>query len=99
RHEAVPARFLDVIRNRRGELVGGGALDRLVAEAADAIELGLVKPVEERVEVGISLARKADDESRADGELGTDRAPAPDALERLFLRGRPFHPLEHIRAR
>src|SRR5262245_30380846 len=85
RHEAVPARFLDIVRDESGEVVGDGALDGLVTEAADAIELGLVEPVEEQVEVGVGLAREADDEGRADGEFRADRAPGLDALQRFFL--------------
>src|SRR5262249_18769467 len=89
RHEPVPARLFDVVRNERGEIVGGRALHWLVAKAADAIELCCIEPVDELLEIGVGLAREADDEGRADGELRADRAPGPDAIERLFLRGRP----------
>src|SRR5262245_6622981 len=97
RHEPMPARLFDVVRNRSSKVVGSRALHWLIAEAADAIELGCVEPIEELLEVGVGLARESDDESRADGELWTDRAPCPDALERFFLRGRPPHALEHVR--
>src|SRR5205807_9145272 len=38
-HEGVPARLRYLGRNRRGQVVGDRAGDRLVAEAADAVEL------------------------------------------------------------
>src|ERR1700722_14840196 len=47
RHEAVPALFLDLGRHRRAEIVGRGAGDRLVAKAADSIELGLAEPFQQ----------------------------------------------------
>ncbi len=79
------------------DVVGSRAVDRLVAEAADAIEPGVAEPVEEGLEIILALAREADDEGRADGEIGTDVAPAPDALQRLVLVGGPAHRLEHRR--
>jgi hypothetical protein len=69
------------------------------AAAADPIELGLAQPVEQELEVRIGLAREADDEGRADGEIGADAAPAPDARQGLLLGGRPLHAPEHIGAR
>src|SRR5262245_66055057 len=93
----MPARLLDVVGNRSGKVVGGRALHWLIAEAADAIELCCIEPLDELLKVGVGLTREADDEGRTDGELRAGRAPGPDALERLFLRGRPPHPLEHVR--
>ena len=58
--------------------------DRLVLEAADAVELGLVEPVEQQLEVLLGLAGEADDEGGADREAGQTVAPAPDALERVL---------------
>ena len=55
------------------------AVDRLVAEAADAIERGFVEPVEQHLEVLLGLAREADDEGRAQRQIGADLAPARDA--------------------
>ncbi len=87
-HEAVPALFLHLFRHGAGEVVGRRAGDRLVAEAADAGELGLAHPVEQELEVLLGLAGEADDEGRADGEVGAHLAPAADALQRLLLRAR-----------
>ena len=98
RHEAMPALLLHLGRDGCREIVGDARRDRLVAEAADAIELRLVEPVEQQLEILVGLAGKADDEGRADGEIGTDLAPALDALQRLLLRRRPLHALEHVGA-
>src|SRR5690349_2421560 len=83
--------------SRRLEIVCCRARDRLIAEASDAIEFGLVEPVEQHLEIGIGLARETYDECRANGELRTNLAPAPDAFERLLLGRRPPHPLQHVR--
>src|SRR5262249_14319143 len=86
-HEAMPALLLHRLAER--------ARNRLVTEAADAIEFCLIKPIEQASEILFTLAGKADDEGRADGEIGADVAPAGDALQGLLLRGRPFHPAQH----
>ena len=66
-HEALPAALLDLVgHGLEAEIVGAGARDRLVFEGADAIELGLVEPVEQHAEILLGLAGKADDEGRAD---------------------------------
>ena len=97
RHEAMPALFLDVVgHDAARQVVGGRAAHRLVSEAADAIERGFVEPIEQDLEIGLGLAGKADDEGRAERQIGADLAPARDALERLFLRGRTLHALEHV---
>ena len=62
--------FLDRLGDERREIVGGGASDRLVAEAADPIELGLAEPVEQQREILFGLAGEPDNEGRADGEAG-----------------------------
>ena len=98
-HEPVPALVLDLLRHRIGQPIGGGAVDRLEAEAADAVELGFLQPGEQFLEIGIRLAGKADDEGRADGELRADLTPLVDTVERLRLRRRPPHRLEHARRR
>src|ERR1051326_9362871 len=59
RHEAMPAFFLLGVGHRRREIVGDRALDRLVAEAADAIEGGLVEALEQQIEIPIGLDRKS----------------------------------------
>src|SRR5262245_29592723 len=58
RHEAIPAFFFDFARDGRGKVVGHSALHRLIAEAADAIEFGLVEPFEQEVEVRRSEERR-----------------------------------------
>src|SRR5581483_2436975 len=77
-HQPVPALLLDLVRDRGAERIRGRALDRLVAEAADAIELGFGEPVEQQCKIFLGLARKTYDEARAQGEIGADLTPAPD---------------------
>jgi hypothetical protein len=59
-----------------GQGVRAGAGDVLVLEAADAVELRLVEPVEQVPEFRLGLAGVADDEGRAQREVGAGRAPA-----------------------
>src|SRR5262249_18045562 len=94
-HEAMPALLLDRLGNGGRKLVGARPRDRLVTEAADAIELRVIEPIEQESEILFTLAGKADDEGRADGEVRADLAPAGDALQGLLLSGRPFHPAQH----
>ena len=75
-HEARQALLLHFLGHRIGQLVGGRAVDRRIGERADAIELRLVEEVEQLLELGFGLAREADDEGRADGEVRADLAPA-----------------------
>ena len=96
-HETVPALLFDLVRHRRAEIVGGGAIDRLVAEAADPVERGFAEPIEQQREVGLGLAGKTDDEGRAQGDVRADRAPSADALQRPFLSGGAAHPPQHLR--
>src|SRR5215472_9963536 len=96
-HEAVVALGLDLLGHGRGEIVGGGAAHRLILETADAIESGFVEPVEQDGEILLGLAREADDEGRAQRDVGADLAPARDARERLLLRGGAPHAAEHVR--
>src|SRR5690606_6808089 len=97
-HEAVPAGLLDLVGyDRQAEIVRAGALDRLVLEAAGAIDPRLLEPVEQHLEILVRLARKADDEGRAQGEIGAFLPPAADALQRLFLVRRSAHVLQHCR--
>ncbi len=69
--------------------------DGLVLEAADAVELGFAHPVEQELEVFLGLARKADDERRAHGEIGADLAPLGDAVRGLLLMRGAAHGLQH----
>ena len=73
----------------KSEIVGRRARDGLVFEGADAVEPGFLQPVEQKGEVLLGLAGKTDDERRADRQIGADRAPGADALQRLFLIAGP----------
>src|SRR5581483_10013067 len=93
-HQPVVALLLDLLRHVTVETVRGGALDIFVFEATDAIQLRLAEPVEEALEVLLRLAGEADDESRANGEIGADLAPFRDAFQGpLLVAGAP-HGLE-----
>src|SRR5262249_61647272 len=50
-HEAMPALLLHRLGNGDRKLVGERARDRLVTEAADAIELCLIEPIEQELEI------------------------------------------------
>src|SRR5262249_32946188 len=98
-HEAMPALLLHGIPDRCRKIVTHSAGNGLVAEAADAIELGFLEPIEQEREILLGLTREADDEGRADGQRRAGFAPAPDAVERLLLGGGAAHAFEHVRAR
>ena len=68
-------------------------------EAADAVELRFVEEGQQFLEFGVGLAREAGDESRADRDVGADRAPGADARQRVLGVGRALHKLENPRAR
>src|SRR5690606_41438376 len=59
----------------------------------------LVEPLEEELEVLVRFPRKADDERRAQHEVGNGRAPLADPLERSCLCGGPPHRFQDPRAR
>src|SRR4051794_36568201 len=90
-HEAVPALALHLLRHGCSEVVCRRAGDGLVFEAAGAVDLRLVEPVEKQRKIRLGLAREADDEGRADGKIRHRRAPRPDALEGLCPVARPAH--------
>src|SRR5580704_12040268 len=93
----MPAFLLDGIRNRRAEIVGGCPLDRLIAEAADAIERGFVEPVQQCREFLFGFAWEPDNKGRAQADVRTGSAPRANTVERLLLSGRPAHPSKHTR--
>src|SRR3546814_2944 len=97
-HEARQPLLLHVLVDRVRQLVGLRTFHRRVGERADAVELRLVEEIQQFLELGLSLAREADDEGGADGEVRADRTPALDAFKRLVYRTRPLHQLEHARA-
>src|ERR1700704_5970293 len=69
-HEAIPTLLLHLARDQRRKVVRNGAFYRLVTEAADAIELRLIEPVQQELKNLIALAPQADDEGGAGGEGG-----------------------------
>ena len=82
-HGSDAAALLLYLVDGGGEVVGGGARDRLIAEAADAIELRLGEPIEQELEIRLGLAREADDE--VERMVRSDSiAPARDALQRVL---------------
>ncbi len=83
-HEARVALLLDLFGHRAIERIGARAGDRRILEAADAIELRLIEPVEQHLEVGVGLAGKADDEGAAQREFRAFAAPAVNALQRVL---------------
>src|SRR6185437_7894382 len=74
-HETDPALFLHFLGDMSRERIGAGALDGRVLEAADTVELRLVHPVEQLLELRFGLAGEPDDESTADHQVGTGPAP------------------------
>jgi hypothetical protein len=56
-----------------GQVVRPRPGDVFVLEAADPVELRLVQPVEQGLELGLGLARIADDEGRAQDDIGAVR--------------------------
>ena len=81
------------------ECVRRCAGDRLIFEAADAIDLGFLEPVEQIGKVGIGLAGEADDEGGAQRQLRALLAPLLDPRQRLVLRRRALHGFQDFRAR
>ena len=69
-HSFAVAGFFDSRRNLVGHF--GGAASRFLGVGKDAhsIELGVLDKAEEGIELGIGLAREADDEGGANGEVG-----------------------------
>ena len=99
RHEPRPAVFPHLGRNRIGQRIRRGAVDRRVGEAADAVELCRFEKREELAELGFRLARESGDERAADDEVRAHRAPRLDAPQRaLRVRG-TLHELQDARAR
>src|SRR6202042_2139303 len=68
-----------------------------IFEAADPVELRLVHPVEQLFELGLRLARKADDERAANDEIRAFRAPRFYPRESVYRVRGPAHPLQHRR--
>src|SRR5438876_4813901 len=95
-HQAMPALLLHCVGDGGRKLVDARTRHRLITETADAFELGLFEPVEQKAEVRFALAGKADDEGGADAEIGADLAPARGAARWLFLCRRAAHPPQHF---
>ncbi len=99
-HEAVPAVMLLILIDLfEAEIIGFGAVHGLVFEAAHAVEFRFLQPIQHVIEIGLGLAGEADDEGRADGEVGADFAPLLDPLQHLVLIARTLHRLQDLRAR
>src|SRR3546814_9824482 len=99
RHDALVAFFLDLFGHLIVEGIGLRAGDGLEAEGADAVELRFVEPVEEILEITLGFAGEADDEARADRDVGGDGAPVLEALKHLGFVRRALHALEDAWAR
>ncbi len=99
-HEAVPALFLHLLRHgvRRVSFAGAPS-HRLVLEAADAVELGFIEPVEQQFEIRLGLAGEADDEGRAQREVGQISRQRAMRSSVFSCAAGPLHALQHIRAR
>ena len=100
RHEAVPALLLHLLGHGAGEGVGGSAVDRLVLEAADAVELAPPSSQSSRSSKSSSVSpgkptMKVERMARS-GQISRQRA---QPLQRLLLVRRPAHGLQHARAR
>ncbi len=98
-HQAAPALFAHLIGHGARQFVGGGAFDRRVGKAADAVEPRFFDELEQFLELGLGLAREAGDEGAADGNVGADLAPGADALQVVLGARRPLHRLEDARIR
>ena len=60
RHEALPALLLHFVGHlRQAQIIGLGARHRLVFETADALELRLLQPLQQIVEIRFRLARES----------------------------------------
>ena len=91
----MPALFFDLFGNGAGQIVGGGASDGFVLEAADTGELGFGDEVEQDLEVALRFTGEADDERRAQRQIGHVAPPPLQAGERFFLVRGAAHGLEH----
>ena len=80
---------------RKAEVIGLGAGDGLVLEAADTLEARFAQPGQEIFEIVLGLAGEADDEGGADGDVRADLPPGGQAVQHLLLIGRAAHGLEH----
>ena len=96
-HERVEPLPLHWLRHLPRHLVRRGAVHVGVGEAPYPVEPRLAQELQQLFELRVRLARKADDERAAQGDVGHRLAPAPDALEGP-LRGRgAAHAAQHRR--
>ena len=94
-HDTLIALFLYLFRHCVGQGVGCGALYRFEAEGADTIKLRFIKPIEQILEIRLSLARKADNEAGTDRNVRANLTPTTNAFQHLGLIGGALHGLEH----
>ena len=95
-HEARAPLLAQLGRDHAGQRVRARARHRRIREAAGAIDPRLANEIEQMLELGVGLARKAGDEGAADDELRADLAPARQPLEVLLAARRPLHPPQHV---
>ena len=81
----------------RARVVGAGALDRRIFERTDPIELGLVEPREQLLELGLGLPRETDDEGAAKDQVRADTPPLTQPVERTLGGCGPLHTLQYGR--
>ncbi len=95
-HEAVPAVLFDLGADVVGQGVGPCPCDVLVLEAADAVELRFIQPVEQVLEFFFGFTRIADDEGGAQGNVGADGPPCADFVEGFGPSGGPCHAFQDV---
>ena len=95
-HKPVPALLLDLIRDMIGQIIGAGTGDILILKTSNPVELRLIHPVEQRLELCFSLAGVADNEGRAQGDLWAIFAPSGNLIQRFGCRSGAGHAFEHI---
>src|SRR5690606_39219260 len=96
RHEALPSILLDLVGNMVGQFVGACANDRRILEAPYAIQLSFGHPVQQVLEVFFGFTRQTYDESRAQGQVRTDLAPALDARHGAILESGTLHGFQYL---
>src|SRR3569623_930595 len=77
-HEALQALLLQLFRHGIGKRVRRGPFHGRILEATDPIELRLPEKSQQLFELSVRLARKTDNEGRAQGEIGHGSAPGLD---------------------
>jgi len=95
-HEAVPALFFHFVGDMVRQIVCCGTVDILVFEATDAVQIRFLQPIQQDLKILFRLAWEADDKSGSDRDIRADVPPGLDAVQRLFLMGRPPHQAQNL---